>query len=170
MQTDGKLPKKEYHYTDLLQRCFDQLQERNPNLMRKQRFTLPPPAIRRLGRKVSWDNFPRTCQILCRPCDHVQSFVLTELGASATNDGAGRLVIRGRYDTKQIESVLKKYILAYVTCAMCRSVQTSLTRDAQTRLQFVECGLCGSKRSVAPIKAMYRAVNRGERRAARMRA
>ena len=38
-----------------------------------------------------------------------------------------------------IESLLRKYIGEYVTCQMCRSFNTSLTRDSVSRLYFVHC-------------------------------
>ena len=68
---------------------------------------------------------------------------------------------------KQIESLLKKYIVEYVTCHMCRSPGTVLSRDSVTRLYFVKCETCKSTRSVAPIKAGFHATSRADRRAAR---
>lgn len=55
----------------------------------------------------------------------------------------------------------------YLTCQMCKSPVTTLTRDAVTRIYFVNCSTCGASRSVAAIKAGYHAVGRGERRKAR---
>ena len=40
---------------------------------------------------------------------------------------------------KYIESLLRKYIVEYVTCQMCRSPNTTLTRDSVSRLFFVHC-------------------------------
>lgn len=40
---------------------------------------------------------------------------------------------------KYIESLLRKYIVEYVTCQMCRSPNTTLTRDPVSRLFFVHC-------------------------------
>lgn len=55
----------------------------------------------------------------------------------------------------------------YVTCQMCRSPLTELTRDQETRIYFVNCKACGASRSVAAIRQGYHAVARGERRKAR---
>jgi translation initiation factor 2 subunit 2 len=38
------------------------------------------------------------------------AFSLTELGTSGSVDGSFRLVIKGRFTPKQIESVIKHYI------------------------------------------------------------
>ena len=45
-----------------------------------------------------------------RQPDHVIQFLFAELGTSGSMDGSQRLVIKGRFQPKQIESVLKKYI------------------------------------------------------------
>mmetsp|Transcript_24058 Transcript_24058/g.37858 ORF Transcript_24058/g.37858 Transcript_24058/m.37858 type:complete len:168 (-) Transcript_24058:164-667(-) len=159
----------EYPYTELLERCFKLLMDKNPNLNVKKRHTIPPPALNRVGtRRTCWANFPQICKLLRRNNEHMQAYVLAELGADASNDGNGRLVIKGRYVPKQIESLLKKYIFEYVTCRMCRSPETTLSRDPMTRLYFLECQICGSRRSVAPIKSGYHATMRADRRKKKM--
>lgn len=45
-----------------------------------------------------------------RQNEHMMSFLLAELGTEGSIDGNSRLVIKGRYQPKQIESLLKKYI------------------------------------------------------------
>lgn len=47
---------------------------------------------------------------------------------------------------------------------MCRNPETSLTRDSVTRLYFIQCESCGSRRSVAPIKTGFHATMRTDRR------
>lgn len=56
------------------------------------------------------------------------------------------------------------YIVEYVTCHMCRNPETSLTRDSVTRLYFIQCESCGSRRSVAPIKTGFHATMRTDRK------
>ena len=77
------------------------------------------------------------------------------------------MVLKGRFVPKKVESLLRKYISEYVTCAMCRSPDTVLTRDSVSRLYFVNCNSCGASRTVASIKSGFHAVKRGERRRAR---
>ncbi|KAJ1931505.1 translation initiation factor eIF-2 beta subunit, partial [Linderina pennispora] len=85
------------------------------------------------------------------------------LGTSGSIDGSGRLVIKGRFQQKQIENVLRRYIVEYVTCKTCKSGETVLTKEG--RLYFIQCESCGSTRTVAPIKAGFQATT--SRRAAR---
>lgn len=65
------------------------------------------------------------------------NFILSELGATGSVDGDNKLVIKGRFQQKQIESVLKAYIREYVTCHTCRSPNTILTKE--NRLFFLQC-------------------------------
>lgn len=160
-------PERDYNYTELLERVFSLLHEKNPALSTRKRYSMPPPQLVRVGtRKTMWTNFAQICALMHRQPEHVMSFLLAELGTDGSIDGNQRLVIKGRYQPKQAESLLKKYIVEYVTCNMCRNPETSLTRDSVTRLFFLQCESCGSRRSVAPIKSGFHATMRQERRKA----
>mmetsp|Transcript_26604 Transcript_26604/g.58541 ORF Transcript_26604/g.58541 Transcript_26604/m.58541 type:complete len:229 (+) Transcript_26604:57-743(+) len=157
-----------YTYQDLLQRAVDLLHEHNPEYSEKRRQTMKPPQLMRVGtKKTLWVNFQEICKMMKRSPDHVFQFMMAELGTEGSIDGMQRLVIRGKFVPKYIESLLRKYIVEYVTCQMCRSFNTTLTRDSVSRLFFVHCQECGSSRSVAPIRAGYHAQTRADRRAIR---
>jgi translation initiation factor 2 subunit 2 len=159
---------RDYTYTEMLERVNSLLREKNPALSTRKRHVLPPPEMVRVGtRKTMWANFPKICMALHRQITHVQSFVLAETGTQGSIDGNQRLVLKGRFTPKQIESLLKKYIVEYVTCHMCRNPETTLTRDSIRRLYFIQCESCNSTRSVAPIKSGFHATSRADRRAAR---
>ena len=66
------------------------------------------------------------------------------------------MVIKGRFQAKQIENVLRKYILEYVTCRTCRSPDTELSKG-ENRLYFITCNSCQSRRSVQAIKTGFSA-------------
>ena len=56
-----------------------------------------------------------SCSCVClfsmhRQPEHAMSFFLAEMGTEGSIDGNMRLVIKGRYQPKQVESLLKKYI------------------------------------------------------------
>lgn len=161
----GETVDRDYNYTEMLERVFSLLREKNPNLAVRKRHVMPPPQLVRVGtRKTMWANFAQICQLMHRQPEHAQSFFLAEMGTEGSIDGSMRLVIKGRYQPKQVESLLKKYIVEYVTCLMCRNPETTLTRDSVTRLYFIQCESCGSRRSVAPIKTGFHATNRTDRR------
>lgn len=158
-------PSTDYTYTELLERVYSLLQENNPNLAVRKRHIMPPPQLARIGtRKTMWSNFAAAAQVMRRQLDHLMTFVLAELGTEGSIDASQRLVIKGRYQSKQIESLLKKYIVEFVTCHMCRNPETTLSRDSVTRLYFLQCESCGSRRSVAQVKSGFHATTRAERR------
>jgi len=65
------------------------------------------------------------------------------------------LVLKGRFQPKGIENILRNYINEYVLCASCGSAETFLKKDSLTRLFFLLCKRCKASRSVNQIKQGY---------------
>jgi translation initiation factor 2 subunit 2 len=150
---------RDYEYSELLERVFDIMRAKNPNLVQgeKRRFIMKPPQVIRLGSKKSgFINFLEICKMMHRQPDHVLGYLLAELGTSGTLDGSNALVLKGRFQQKQMESVLRRYIREYVTCHTCKSPDTILSRE--NRLFFMTCETCGARQSVSSIKAGFSAV------------
>ena len=165
---DSNNEESDYTYEQLLSRLMKKVYENNPELIEKKKSIMPPPQLMRIGtKKTLWANFQETCQAMSRDPDHVFRFFMTELGTEGSFDGNKRLVIRGKYMPKYIESLLRKYIFEYIKCQMCRSVNTVLTRDSTSRLYFVNCQDCNSSRSVTQIRTGFHATTRKDRRALR---
>lgn len=160
---------RDYTYDELLERAFNQLREKNPEMAtgEKKKFIMKPPQVVRIGsKKTAFANFAEICRLLHRMPKHVLQFLLAELGTSGSTDGSNQLIIKGRFQQKQIENVLRRYIKEYVTCHTCRSPDTILQKDA--RLYFLQCEQCNSRCSVAPIKSGFQAVaNKQQRQAIR---
>ncbi|VEU44672.1 unnamed protein product [Pseudo-nitzschia multistriata] len=160
--------KGQYVYGELLDLVVDLLQTNNPALVEKKKRNIKPPQMTMLtSKKTMWVNFQEICSMMQRSPEHVMAFFFAELGTDGNMDGNQRLIIRGKYVPKYIESLLRKYVVEYVTCEMCRSPNTVLKKDSSTRLHFLECSDCGSTRSVAQIRSGYHATSRADRRAAR---
>lgn len=150
---------RDYTYDELLQRVFEIILDKNPDMAagRKPKFVMRPPQVLRVGtKKTSFANFTEICKTLHRQPKHLLDFLLAELGTSGSVDGNSQLIIKGRFQPKQIENVLRRYIKEYVTCHTCRSPETILQKD--TRLFFLQCETCGSRCSVASIKSGFQAV------------
>lgn len=150
---------RDYTYDELLTRVFEIMRDKNPDLVagKKQKFVMRPPQVVRIGtKKTSFANFTEICKMLHRQPKHLLDFLLAELGTSGSVDGNYQLIIKGRFQQKQIENVLRRYIKEYVTCHTCRSPDTILQKD--TRLFFLQCEACGSRCSVASIKSGFQAV------------
>lgn len=160
--------KADYTYDELLELVVDLLQTNNPALVEKKKRNIKPPQMQMLtSKKTMWVNFQEICSMMQRSPEHVMAFFFAELGTDGNMDGNQRLIIRGKYVPKYIESLLRKYVVEYVTCEMCRSPNTVLEKNSATRLHFLSCSDCGSNRSVAQIRSGYHATSRADRRAAR---
>ncbi|KAA8912419.1 domain found in IF2B/IF5-domain-containing protein [Sphaerosporella brunnea] len=146
-------------YPLLLSRFFTLLRSQHPDLAGdgRRNYKIPPPQVMREGnKKTIFANISDICKRMKRHDEHVTQFLFAELGTSGSVDGSKRLVIRGKFQQKQLENVLRRYILEYVTCRTCKSPDTDL-KKGENRLFFVTCNSCGSRRSVAAIKTGFQA-------------
>lgn len=148
-------------YDFLLSRFFTILKQNNPELAGDRsgpKFRIPPPICQREGsKKTLFANVQEISTVLQRNPEHLIQFLFAELGTSGSIDGEKRLVLRGKFQPKQMESVLRRYIIEYVTCKTCKSMNTELKRESANRLHFLSCKACGSTRSVSSIKTGFQA-------------
>jgi len=146
-------------YDLLLSRFYSLLAQKDPDHASSgsRSYKIPPPQCLREGnKKTIFANIPEICKRMKRTDEHVTSYLFAELGTSGSVDGSKRLVIKGRFQQKQIENVLRRYIMEYVTCKTCRSPDTELNKG-ENRLYFITCNKCGSRRSVTAIKTGFSA-------------
>jgi len=149
----------DYSYDELLTRVFTIMHEKNPSLStgESKRIQMKPPNVTRAGtKKTAFINFAEICRLLKRQPKHVMQFLMAELGTSGSVDGSNQLIIKGRFQQKHFETVLRKYIKEYVACHTCKSPETQMQKDG--RLFFLQCETCGSRCSVAAIKTGFQAV------------
>ncbi|KAI0394070.1 domain found in IF2B/IF5-domain-containing protein [Xylariaceae sp. FL0594] len=146
-------------YDLLLGRFYDLLTEKNPDHAStgSRSYKIPPPQCLREGnKKTIFANIEDITKRMKRSSEHVTAYLFTELGTTGSVDGSKRLVIKGRFQQKQIESMLRKYIIEYVTCRTCKSPDTTLEKG-ENRLYFMTCNSCGSRRSVTAIRSGFTA-------------
>jgi len=158
---------RDYVYDELLQRVFGIMRDKNPEMVagEKKKFVMRPPQVVRVGsKKTAFTNFTEIAKMLHRQPKHLLAFLFAELGTSGAIDGSNQLIMKGRFQQKHIESVLRRYIKEYVTCHTCRSPDTILNKE--TRLFFLQCMTCHSSCSVQTIKTGFQAVT-GKRSALR---
>ncbi|KAI1500792.1 domain found in IF2B/IF5-domain-containing protein [Biscogniauxia marginata] len=150
---------KAISYDLLLSRFFSLLAQKNPDHASSgsRSYKIPPPQCLREGnKKTIFANIQDICKRMKRSEEHVTAYLFAELGTNGSVDGSRRLVIKGRFQQKQIENVLRKYIIEYVTCRTCKSPTTELSKG-ENRLYFITCNSCGSRRSVTAIKTGFSA-------------
>jgi len=158
---------RDYTYDELLKRVFTIIQEKNPEMATRHAkgFVMRPPQVVRSGtKKTAFVNFMDIAKALHRQPKHLLAFLQAELGTVGTIDGSNQLILKGKFQQRNIETVLRKYIKEYVFCHTCRSPDTILNKDV--RLFFLQCMTCHSKCSVQSIKTGFQAVT-GKRSAMR---
>lgn len=150
---------RDYQYAELLERVFDIMRAKNPGMVQGERrkFVMKPPQVIRLGSKKSgFINFIEICKLMHRQSDHVLNYLFAELGTTGNLDGSEVLVLKGRFQQRQMESVLRRYIREYVTCQTCRSPDTILSKE--NRMFMLTCETCGARKSVQNVSAGFQAV------------
>ncbi|KAI9658200.1 MAG: hypothetical protein M1831_004047 [Alyxoria varia] len=118
-------------YNLLLSRFFQMLNVHSPDssISDAKRVKIPPPQCLREGnKKTIFANLAEISARMNRSSEHVTQFLFAELGTTGSTTGENRLVIKGKFLQKQIENVLRRYIVEYVTCKTCRSPDTDLVR------------------------------------------
>jgi len=158
---------RDYTYDELLQRVFGIMKQKNPEMIsgEKKKFVMRPPQVVRAGtKKTAFVNFTDMANNLRRQPKHLLSFISAELGTVGAVDGSNQLILKGRFQQKHLENVMRRYIKEYVTCHTCKSPTTILEKE--DRIYFLKCMTCQSKCSVQAIKAGFQAVT-GKRAAMR---
>jgi translation initiation factor 2 subunit 2 len=150
---------EDYKYTDLLERLY------NPTIQKRKRYSIQPVQIKRVGtRRTMWINLKQISESMNRDLNHVSQFILSEFATEGSIDSNHRLIVKGKFSATQIEGLIKKYISEYVICRTClQPNDTTLEHDSITRLFFIKCERCGSKRVVSTIKNGFHATTKADR-------
>jgi len=152
----NKYNKNRISYLELLCRLSYLLKLKSINPSINQKLVICPPKMKRDGpKKTIFTNFGTTCKKLNRTKGHLFSYIIGELGTSASIQDGGGLVLKGRYLSVGIEYVLKNYIREYVLCITCKSARTELQKDKFSKLLFIYCHRCFASRSVNSISKAY---------------
>ena len=122
----------DHTYDELISRVYDIMREKNPSLGESKKFQMKPPNVSRAGtKKTAFINFVEICRLwvdatqrvvtrstcrLKRQPKHVMQFLMAELGTSGSVDGSNQLIIKGRFQQKHFETVLRKYISGLKGC------------------------------------------------------
>ena len=114
-----------------------------------------------------FSNFLEICESFNRDKSHVNDYLIAELGTTTSEDAKGRLLIKGKYNQRNIHKVLEKYILMYVQCSMCKSLNTKINKNTANRLYFLGCMNCGSSKSVTTVNKSFHATTKQDRIEAR---
>ncbi|MEM2922757.1 MAG: translation initiation factor IF-2 subunit beta [Candidatus Bathyarchaeia archaeon] len=129
-------------YRALLEKAYSKLPQ---HVEAYDRFSIPRPDVRQIGRKTVVLNFKDICDQLRRDPDHLLKFLTGEMATLATFDGT-KAIFQGKFGLESISNLLKIYTEKYVICPVCKRPDTHLER--QKRLWFMECEACGARSSI----------------------
>ena len=77
---------------------------------------------------------------------HLVTFITSELVTSCTLNGRMEMVIRGRYDQKNMIQVISRYIDRFLKCKNCDKIGCALYK--KDKLNFQYCRICCSQHSL----------------------
>lgn len=77
---------------------------------------------------------------------HLSNFITTELVTSCTLNGKMEMIIRGRYDQKNMIQVITRYIDRFLKCKNCHKIGCALYKKDKMNFQY--CRVCCSQHSL----------------------
>ena len=148
----GDLHEKEAYWRT---KFINDLAEHNGKAEGNSRVSIPRPEIVREGATHVVSNFGLIAHSLRRPPDHFESYLIKEGGLSTVLTGnhssPAKMVLRvkrqGRDFPLRVSSILKNYILTYVTCNQCHGAVTELLTNRTELL----CRRCNARRFVEKV-------------------
>lgn len=156
LETSESTDKPDYSYQELLGRVYSSM-EINQIQVIKQNKSLKIPFVQRVSsKKTGWMNFNDCCSCIGRDKNLIINYLTSELSTEASIDGNGVLLIRGIYTQKNIENILRKFVVNFVQCLVCKSLETSIRKEQSTRINFLDCNTCKSSRALQQIITMQK--------------
>ena len=155
----SSLKEEFYTYEFLLDRVCEMIRTRDSgSIENKGTFKMPRPIVNLVGKtRSAWINFDDFVKVLNRSQDHLFQYVLGELGVDGTIGGENQFFLKSRINSKDIETILRRYIRDYVQCPNCQSLKTIIRKDQSTRLTQIYCENCKTEKTVQPLKSHVKA-------------
>lgn len=129
-------------YREMLDRAYEELPQ---HVDTYERFAVPRPDVRFVGRRSIIMNFKEIADEFRRDPDHLLKFLSGEMATLANFDGT-RAVFQGRFGYDTIRNLLEIYTEKFVICPVCQRPDTRIVREK--RLWFLQCEACGARSSI----------------------
>lgn len=135
-----------YNYYYLLNR-FYQMNSLKQNFNGNVVKVKGPIIVKISIRKIAWTNFTDVCESINRKNEYIYKYTLNELNANGSINEKNHFIIKGNFNQKNIENILKKYILNNVRCINCLSLDTTINKDLG-RIHVMKCNMCKSTKNI----------------------
>jgi translation initiation factor 2 subunit 2 len=158
-KSENQNNEEDYTYEFLLERVYKMIKSRDSNSTENRgSIKMPVPQVNLVGKSRSaWTNFNDFVKVLNRSQEHLFQYVLGELGVEGTIGGENQFFLKSKINSKDIETILRKYIHDYVQCPNCKSVKTIIKKDQGTRLLQIYCENCKTEKTVQHLKSHVKA-------------
>lgn len=137
----------EYEYSKLLERARSQIP---PEVFEKKhrRLNVSRPDSRIQGSRTALSNFKEISDQLSRKPHHFLKFLSKEMATAGSMEGT-YAVFQGRFTPSVFENLLSRYIQDYVTCPVCKGIDTKISKEG--RYYFLLCEVCGARSSIKAV-------------------
>jgi len=130
------------NYDDALDRAMDSTPDIQADA---ERLTVPDAEAQRDGAFTRLTNLEGIADTVSRDPEHLHRFIQRELGTNGQfEDGVGRY--NGNFSGRDFDTVLGKYVDAYVLCGECGLPDTRIVTEDRT--EMLRCDACGAFRPV----------------------
>lgn len=139
-----------YDIQTLIDRFSDKYKSLTGNLNSgKFKTIIKAPEIQLINKKIYIINFDDVCISLNREPLDVCTYINKELNVQTSISGNAALIIHGAYRKNQIENIIKKYVVNFVQCPLCKTKDTKLEKIE--RITFIICNKCHAKNAINKI-------------------
>jgi translation initiation factor 2 subunit 2 len=137
----------EHSYDELLERARSQVP---PELFEKKhrRLNVSAPNSRVQGSRTMLYNLKEISEQLNREPNHFLKFLSKEMATAGTIEGT-YAVFQGKFDRAVFENLLSQYVQDYLTCPVCKGIDTKISKEG--RYHFLLCESCGARSSIKAV-------------------
>lgn len=132
------LIEKDELYNKILEEVYEKIKNEK-ELFENNKISISKPNINFENRFSYWVNYTTNCEQIKRNKEHVKKYIEKELSMNVSINGQGHLKIRGRHNIVGISELFKNYIKKFVQCKTCKSLNTEIIKNNQTRIDTLKC-------------------------------
>ncbi|MCH4815274.1 MAG: translation initiation factor IF-2 subunit beta [Saccharolobus sp.] len=136
----------EKEYVEILDRLYSKLPEKG---RKEGTQALPNLIIFNIGNTTMIRNFAEYCDRIRREDKICMKYLLKELAAPGNVDDKGELIIQGKFSSQVINTLMERFLKAYVECSTCKSLDTILKKEKKS--WYIVCLACGAQTPVKPL-------------------
>ena len=112
----------------------------------KSKTVIKYPEVQMLNKKMYIQNFKDVCMSMNRELSDCSNYISKELQIQTSISSNNTLIIHGTYKKNVIENIIKKYVVNYVQCPLCKTQDTKLEKI--DRITFILCNRCHAKNAI----------------------